>query len=220
MPLGPLDFLGSLETVVDIVAKQHERTPKLLDYLPGIFYEEGDKKRSPLWALLLVMEENFKSVSDIIDNIDMYFDVSSAPVRLLQDDPDFLAWLGSWVALVPEEDWTEEKKRYVVHQAPHLYKYRGTATGLRYLINLFFEIDVEIKEWVWPQGMIVEHSNTVGVDTYLSEQPDLNRCFVIIWKPDKNESGSKLETKIKNIRALIDREKPAHTKCFFHVKRT
>jgi phage tail-like protein len=197
--------------------KNQERNPKLAAYLPGIFHEEAEKKLSPLWALLLLMEDNFGSVSAIIDDIDRYFDIHRAPVAATGDKPDFVTWLGTWVALIPDRNWPEQKKRHALDIAVDLHKLRGTIPGLKYMLDLFFEIDVEINEWTWPDSMQMGVHNTIGMDTRIDHQYNINHCFTVTWKPEPEELGPDLKQKIADIRAMIDREKPAHTFCFFNV---
>jgi phage tail-like protein len=198
----------------------HEKTPESIAFLPSIYQEEAEKRFSPLWAFLLLMEHYFFQFRDQIERIDTYFDVDRAETTT---DPkevstDFLGWLGTWVAFELEQSWTEERKRYAVGNASQIYKTRGTVTGLRYMLALVFGIDVEIREWTWPHAMQVGVRNAIGVDSQLNERPNLDHCFVIIWKPDLSEAGPEIKSKIKKIRALIDREKPAHTRCYFQVE--
>lgn len=197
--------------------KMYERNPKLAAYLPGIFHEEAEKKLSPLWALLLMMEDNFGSVSAIIDDIDKYFDIHRAPAAVTGDKPDFVTWLSTWVALIPEQNWPEQKKRHALGIAVDLHKLRGTIPGLKYMLDLFFEIDVEINEWTWPDAMQIGVHNTIGMDTRIDGQYNINHCFTVTWKPEPEELGPDLKQKIADIRAMIDREKPAHTFCYFNV---
>jgi phage tail-like protein len=210
-------FLGPMGLAMKAVQSTYERTPRLAAYLPGIFHEEAEKKLSPLWALLLLIEDNFDSISKIIDKIDQYFDIWRAPAGTTGDEPDFVTWLGSWVALVPEQDWPEQKKRYALGIAAHLHKYRGTITGLRCMLSLFFEIEVEIKEWTWPEGMRTGVNNTIDVDTRIDDRYNINHCFTVTWKPKPGEIGPDLKQKLADIRAMMDREKPAHTFCYFNV---
>ena len=215
MPFSP--FFGPLGDAIKTAREVYERTPRLAPYLPGIFHKEAEKKLSPLWALLLVMEDNFASLSAVIDDIDTYFDIHRAPAGNTSDEPDFVTWLGSWVALVPEQDWSEQKKRCALGIAADLHKYRGTITGLKYMLALFFEIDVEIKEWTWPDGMQIGCRNTVDIDTRIDDQYNINNCFTVTWKPGPDDTGPNLKQKIAGIRTLIDREKPAHTFCYLNV---
>ncbi|MCP5108603.1 MAG: hypothetical protein GY950_34780 [bacterium] len=210
-------FFPPMAQMMEHVVKPYERTPKLAAHLPGIFHKEAEKKLSPLWALLLLMEDNFASISQVIDEIEKYFDIHRAPAGITSDEPDFVTWLGTWVALIPQQNWSEEKKRYALGIAAELHKYRGTITGLRTMLALFYGIDVEIKEWDWPEGMQIGLRNTIDIDTRIDDQYNINQCFTVTWKPTKEELKRDIREKIAAIRDMIDREKPAHTFCYFTV---
>jgi phage tail-like protein len=203
--------------IMEAVQELYERTPKLAAHLPGIFHQAAEQKFSPLWALLLLMEDNFGSIARTIDEIDKYFDIWRAPAGVISDEPDFVTWLGTWVELIPQQSWTVQKKRYALSIAAELHKYRGTITGLHNMLALFFEIDVEINEWTWPKGMQIGVHNTIDVDTRIDDQYNINHCFTVTWKPKPEEIGPELKQKVADIRTMIDREKPAHTFCFFNV---
>ena len=215
MPLFPL--IKPIAQLIEHARKIYERTPKLAAHLPGIFHKEAEKKLSPLWALLLLMEDNFGSIAKVIDEIDKYFDIWRAPAGETKDAPDFVTWLGTWVALIPQQKWPDQKKRYALSIAADLHKYRGTITGLHCMLALFFEIQVEIKEWTWPDAMQLGVRNTINLDTRIDDQYNINHCFTVTWKPKPEEIGPDLKQKIADIRAMIDREKPAHTFCYFEV---
>lgn len=192
--------------------------PKYQRFLPGIYHEDAEREESPLYAILHVMEQTFGSIEETIDHIERYFDVYQTPAGMVKGEKDFLSWLAQWVAMDLEKDWSERKRRFVTKSAVEIYKLRGTLTGLNYLLALYFGIEVEIREWTWPQGMQIGVRNTIGIDTVLHERPNLNFCFVILWQVPPGEQTNELISKIKKIRALVDREKPAHTKCYFHIK--
>jgi phage tail-like protein len=207
----------TMAPVVEAVQAIYERSPRLARHLPEIFHKEAERKLSPLWALLLLIEDNFASISKIINEIDKYFDIWRAPAGVTSDEPDFVTWLGTWVALIPEQHWTVQKKRYALSIAADLHKYRGTINGLRSMLALFFEIEVEIDEWDWPDGMQIGVHNTIDVDTRIDDQYNINNCFTVTWKPKPEEIGPDLKQKIAGIRAMIEREKPAHTFCYLKV---
>ena len=192
---------------------------ELLRILPAIYHDAAETPANPFRALLLVIQGNFKRLENEIDTIERYFDVTQAPAGSIDDEPDFLTWLSTWVGLELDDKWSEAKKRYAIKNAVNLHKYRGTVTGLTYMLALYFNIDVEIIEWVWPEPMEIGIRNTIGVDSTLYNAPDLNSCFTLTWKPGPEETGEELTKKIKKIRDMIDREKPAHTSCYFHVVR-
>jgi phage tail-like protein len=210
-------FTDPMTRMIEEARKIYERDAKLAAFLPGIFHEEAERKLSPLWALLLLIEDNFASISGVLDEIDKYFDIWRAPAGATGNEPDFITWLGQWVALVPEQHWTIQKKRYALSIAVDMHKYRGTIIGLRSMLALFYEIEVEIEEWTWPQGMQIGVHNTIDVDTRIDDQFNINHCFTVTWKPKPEEIGPELKQKIAAVRHMIDQEKPAHTFCYFNV---
>lgn len=192
---------------------ENEKAAGPIRYLPGIYHEEAEKKFSPFWALLHVVEHTFDSIEEKLDRIETYFDIRETPAE------EFLPWLTSWIGLEPEQDWSEQKKRFALKIAADLYKRRGTPAGLVYMVSFYFDIEVEIEEWVWPRAMQVGVHNTIGVNTRLHGRPNKHHCFALTWKVPRDQNNTDLPYKIRRIRALIDREKPAHTECFFIVKR-
>lgn len=197
--------------------KKMEKEHSLLTYLPAIYQKQAEEEGDPLRALLIVFEYFFSGIEKKIDTIDNYFDpylTSALPDR---NGKDFLSWLASWVTLELDERWSEKKKRYLIKNAALLYRYRGTLTGLKYIIEQFFDIEVEIKEWNWPDGMKIGTRSSIGINTILVEKTDINLCFTVIWKP----YGFIIKHRdhlIRKIRTVIDLEKPAHTKCYFHLE--
>jgi phage tail-like protein len=79
-----------------------------------------------------------------LDCLDSYIDPAVAP-------PDFVGWLGDWVGLRLEEDWTVERRRRLVAAAAVLFASRGTAHGLVDEIELYTggasEVDDPGRVW-------------------------------------------------------------------------
>lgn len=65
-----------------------------------------------------------------LDCLDAYVSPAVAP-------PDFVAWLGGWVGLRLDEDWSLDRRRRLVAGAATLFARRGTADGLRDEIELY-----------------------------------------------------------------------------------
>lgn len=65
-----------------------------------------------------------------LDCLDAYVSPAVAP-------PDFVGWLGDWVGLRLEEDWSLDRRRRLVAQAAELFARRGTTHGLRDEIELY-----------------------------------------------------------------------------------
>ncbi len=102
--------------------------------LPAL-YQEDDFAQSFLAAL----DEVMAPVIHSLDNIDAYFDPYLTP-------DDFLSWLGTWVAIAIDDQWSIERRREAVARAVELYRLRGTASGLRQQIEIYTGGTVEIVE--------------------------------------------------------------------------
>jgi phage tail-like protein len=100
-----------------------------LDYLPAV-YREDSAGNGLLERFLAIFESIFFEIDFTIENIGRFFETSGAP-------PEFLSWLGSWLAVSMDTDWPEDKKRLFIRKAVSLYKKRGTREGLEESIELF-----------------------------------------------------------------------------------
>ncbi|NIM16385.1 MAG: phage tail protein I [Candidatus Aminicenantes bacterium] len=181
------------------------RKSSYLDYLPEIYRETEFTGR-----FLKIFEKILTGIDDgivlerpgieqLLDNISDYFDAASTPF-------EFLEWLASWVALELPEDWPEEVKRNLIPEIVQLYKKRGTLEGLEAFLKIYAGPGVTINEWLRP--FQIGDSSTIGESTALDGgPPDYFKVTVILPEPD-------VDLKIKKekaVRAIIDREKPAHT---------
>jgi phage tail-like protein len=117
--------------------------------------------------------------------------------------PDFLRWLGGWVGVdVGEVETTrsdvsrERLQRRLVDDAAVLWRHRGTPRGLQAMLEMFYGVEVEILEWAWPEGMRIEHSSTIEVDTVLTPDADVDQSFVVVWRPPDSESLASAEGRI------------------------
>lgn len=68
---------------------------------------------------------------------------------------DFLDWLGGWVALVPDKDWSIDKKRTVIAEIVALHRLRGTPQGMSMLIDLVFDLPLTVDGLSYPVGSTV-----------------------------------------------------------------
>jgi len=86
-----------------------------LQYLPAIYHQEDISGGNLLKDFLQIFQHIFSGLEVKIDQIYTYFDLDQAPL-------DFLPWLASWVDLVLDESWGEDKKRNLIKIATELYK--------------------------------------------------------------------------------------------------
>lgn len=102
--------------------------------LPAL-YQEDDFAQ----AFLSALDGVLAPVINTLDNLDAYFDAYLTP-------DDFLTWLGSWVAIAIDDEWSIERRREAVARAVDLYRLRGTAAGLGQQIEIYTGGTVEIVE--------------------------------------------------------------------------
>jgi phage tail-like protein len=105
-----------------------------LQYLPGA-YQDSDF----LGRFLLIFESILGSMDRMVGSIDHYLDPDLAP-------PETLRWLASWLGIVLDERWPEDRQRDLVRGATDLYRWRGTRRGLSTVLRLATGATPEIEE--------------------------------------------------------------------------
>ena len=188
----------------------------LISALPDIYQPLAQDPSSPLHAIIATAETNFSRIVAELDQVETNFDPQRAATETDPKGRGFLNWLAGWLMLDPDATWPEAKSRFLIRQAADLYRMRGTAQGIKALIEAFFDIEVEIIEWQWPRGMVIGRQSTLNVDSRLIESSGDQSCFEVRWHP-RPEHLSQREQMTSLIRNIIDREKPAHTRCHFNV---
>lgn len=105
-----------------------------LQYLPYIYNEDGF-----LGRYLLIFEDLFGPLDQIVTHFDLFLDPRTAP-------EDFLAELARWLGLVLDDRWPAERRRAILQSAVELYDFRGTKKGLTRLLEASTDCRVEIAE--------------------------------------------------------------------------
>jgi len=128
-----------------------------------------------------------------LDRIYSYFDPLGDPGRdgvgYLKAPTDFLPWLAEWVATSLREDWDEATKRAFISRIAPLYRRRGTRRGLEDVLRIVVP-DVDVIE---PEDEKLPPHYFQVVVTVRTRDPIL------------------LARRVRMVRALVDREKPAHS---------
>ena len=175
-----------------------------------------------------------ESVEGEIRDLPRLFDPAASPAG---DPPSWLGWLSGWLAFILDEHWTEPQARDNVARAFELYSTRGTIEGLRRYLKIYAGVEAHIEEpareaWIWSlgdtgslgfstmlapgplQGAVIGSSATVD-QSHLTTGEDFgaalfedvaHRFCVRVYCAELTRPGV-LET----VRAVLDREKPAHT---------
>ena len=104
-----------------------------------------------------------------------------------QVEARFLPWLASWVALPLSEAWGERTRRALIRRIVSIYQKRGLAEGLQTFLRIYIGPSVEVSE-----DFATPHIFQVTVNF-----------------PAFDARGKAL--RVREIRKVIDTEKPAHT---------
>lgn len=129
---------------------------RYLRYLPAIYQDEP----SILLDYLEPFSDWFDSLRELLARIDTYLSPAMTPTS-----EGFLSWLAGWVALTLDEEWDEDQRRRLMQEAVELYRWRGTATGLRRYLELYTGQPaecIELHEGQWPSGMQIGVASRIG----------------------------------------------------------
>ncbi len=119
---------------------------------------------------------------------------------------EFLTWLAGWMALVLKEDWGLEKKRKVVGKIIPIYRMRGTKKGIEEFLSTYVGEKVEILETL---GTFQVGGSRLGINTIIAGRPHF---FKVKVKREQVEKKTRVRTRfIKNLKSVLDSEKPVHT---------
>ena len=111
-----------------------------LRYLPTI-YREDKENEDFLRRFLAIFENTFAGVDEEIAGLTRYLDPHGIP-------PEYLSWLGGWLAVAADEDWSEQARRRLIDEAPQLFKKRGTREGLLELLGIYLGgIEIPARSW-------------------------------------------------------------------------
>ncbi len=158
-----------------------EEHSRLLDYLPGIFADDPF-----LDGFLRIFESIWDPLGRQIDQLYAYFDPRLTP-------PDFLPWLGTWVDVVLDENWPEQRRRTLIRRTADLYRRRGTALALRDYLEIF----------------------TGYAPVILEESDDpIPFHFTVVFTVERPELLDE-----DRVRRIIESENPAHTIYTLRIER-
>jgi phage tail-like protein len=114
----------------------------LVEQLPRVLAQDRFTRR-----FVSVFEETFDHVRTQIDSLEYYVDVDTAP-------PEFVRWLGAWLDVSVDASIPEERQRAIVRDAGRLFARRGTAEGMRGLLEVVTGAEVRVVDGggTWRQG--------------------------------------------------------------------
>jgi len=207
-----------------------------LKFLPGI-YRSSVASADLLARLLSLSQTALGGIRGEITGLTRLFNPAASPYR---GYPSWLAWLSGWLAWQLNQNWTEEQARDYLAGAFRLYALRGTVEGLRLYLKIYAGVNAHISEpalnsSIWSLGtnsalgfttMLAPASASGAIldTTAILDESDLTgpndpfgsalfddvayRFTVEINAGELTRPGA-----LAAVRAVIDREKPAHTVC-------
>jgi phage tail-like protein len=158
-------------------------------YLPSIFHNDMLMQR-----LLAIYEAPFVDFMCFLETLSYYFDPRMTP-------SSFLPFLAQWVAMRLNGRWPVERQREVIMRAVELYRWRGTAEGIKLFLELLTGHDCEISQTFNGFRLGMDYSR-MGRETLMASGPD--RTFIITIHAQVTAEEEIL------IRQVIEAEKPAH----------
>lgn len=201
--------------------------------LPSVYRRES-APRERLERLLALHETPLRELDDVIAGLPRLFDPAAAPAG---EHPAWLPWLAAWLDFDLTDRWTEAETRSLVALAFELYGARGTGEGLRRYLRIYTGVNARITEpaaavRVWALG----ETSTLGFSTQLASasaegavldatatldashltrgerfgaalfEDVAHRFCVDVYCADLRHPRV-----LDDVRAVLDREKPAHT---------
>lgn len=196
-----IEFIGS-EFATPLLRSVRVQFPRVsyLRYLPAV-YQENERSRDFLERFLSVFETFFGALERQIDHIARLFDPQTA-----RGADQFLHWIGSWLAIAVDKNWTDERLRRLVMRAPQLYKKRGTRAGIEEIIEIYTgERPIVVEHFQLECAEAGQESEGAKIFHDLFE-PD-PYCFCVLLKPFQLQG----EDDRRALNRLLRAEKPAHT---------
>lgn len=179
------------------------KTSDYMRYLPGIYQKEDNQL---MGRFLMLFESFWKPIEEQIDNIPFYFDPLMTPSSLLR-------WLGSLLNVELNDNWPEERQRELIRKAGQLYRERGTSQGLKRYLETCTGGQVIIEESRYKNMILGEEAILGGIALGRGNKPHTFKVTLRLSEASMREKPQPgTEEYERQIRAIIDVHKPAHTK--------
>ncbi len=198
---------GAPQVQAETVTVEVPPKGRLLKYLPALYTEEDDF----MGRFVMLFESFWFPLEERIDNIHYYLDPKLTPA-------DLLPWLATWVDLLLDEKWPEEKRRKLLSAMVPLYRKRGTRRGLQQYLEIYTGRQAHIAEHR-------AHNFQLGKITRLGPSAALGKhnishtfSVTLALPPAKSEEERK--ERQRKIEAIIESEKPAHTAYTLTIQET
>jgi phage tail-like protein len=158
----------------------------LIELLPALYHEDGFAQR---W--LAALDTVIAPIETTLDCFTSYLDPAIAP-------EDFLAWTGTWLGAILDDDMTIEQRRALVGEVVEIYGLRGTAAGISRLVELSLPVTCEVIEGGGATASTVPGSALPGTQS---------AAFIV---EIRTRTGSLSDHQQRRAVLLVEATRPAH----------
>jgi phage tail-like protein len=162
-----------------------------------------------LRGFLMIFQHIMNDTTSTLDNLHDYFRPMESPLHFL---PVLADWFGIHIDTLGGEDEVRQCMQYAIP----LYRYRGTAIGLKAHLALITKIVPEIIEGKNPYETMMIHEHT-EIDAHLFEADKYEHYFTIYFPVERNHFDEAL---IRRMSRIVQQEKPVYTKAYIAFKKT
>jgi len=160
---------------------------------------------------------NFLMIFQHINNeVGISIDTMYKNFRPMECSAKFLPMLADWFGVDLNQLGGEIEIRKFLQYAIPLYRYRGTAAGLRAYLYIVSGIVPEIIEGRVPYDAM-EFSEQTEVTADILEPDGNDSVFSVYFPVSVDVMDSRL---IRRLTSILQAEKPVHTRCYLCFKRT
>jgi phage tail-like protein len=167
-------------------------------------YQENDFLRN----FLMVFQHLNNEVGITIDTMYENF-------RPMECSAKFLPMLADWFGVDLNQLGGEDEIRKFLQYAIPLYRYRGTALGIRAYLYIVSGVVPQIIEGQMPYD-VMEFSDRTEVTADILEPEDDDSVFSVYFPVLSEQMDSGL---IRRLQRIIQAEKPVHSKCYLCFKK-
>ena len=177
--------------------------PGWLRWLPAIYQGDGEGAEPFVASMLRGLQHLSTSrVVEPLEALHLLLDPETCPTERL-------GWLARFVDLPSPPDWPERARRRTIAHAATLQRLRGTAAGLKLFVSLLLERDVQIVQFdLGRPPFRLGLTARVGEARLRPHAPD-SAGFVVVIDGPRDSLG---DAELRQLRQLLDREKPARTR--------
>jgi len=186
--------------VQETLTVQVEAQGRYVRHLPALYQTDELMGR-----FLMLFESFWAPIDRQVSDLHYYFDPKLTP-------PEALGWLSAWVDLELDERLSEQQQRQLLGMAAAHYRKRGSRQGLVEILQVYTGVTPTIIEHT-ARNFRLGPDARLGPNIALgsSNQPHAFTVILRLPPPAGPDSEKARRERERQIAAIIESEKPAHT---------